>query len=190
MKVKTTVTPRVITLASILASACAISAPAAPSSVHSIAANTQSPTQPNDANANANANAHANADADADAVTAPGLTAEIERLNLAMETAFRDGDMHGLARNYADDAVMLAPGGGRYAGRAEIDAYWAKFTDPVDWQLDVLEVEGEATLAVQRGRSTLVYRRDGVEHTSVVQFVLIWVRVDGQWRISVDAYWK
>ena len=120
----------------------------------------------------------------------PDLAAQIAAQNEAMEAAFRRGDMPGVASFYADDAIMLAPGGGRYSGRAEIDAYWLKFNDPVDWQLDVRRVEGGASLAVQRGRSTLVYRRDGEEKTSVVEFMLVWIRTGEQWQISVDAYWN
>ncbi|TPV95944.1 MAG: DUF4440 domain-containing protein [Myxococcales bacterium FL481] len=121
---------------------------------------------------------------------ARALHAEIERQAEAMEIAFRRGEMRRVASFYAEDAVMLAPGGGRHAGRAAIDAYWAKFTEPVEWRLDTIGIEGQESLAVHRGRSTLVYRREGVEHTSVVEFVLVWVRVAGRWRIAVDAYWR
>ncbi len=116
--------------------------------------------------------------------------AEVRARNAAMEERFRAGDLRGVAAFYADDGVLLAPGGARVEGRAAIDAYWARFTEPVDWRLTVDGLEGGDDLLVQRGTSRLVRRRDGVEHVSEVRFVLVWVRqADGILRIAVDAYW-
>ena len=118
------------------------------------------------------------------------LHREIRGLNAAMEAAFRAGKMNEVAAFYANDAMMMAPGGGRVIGRDAIDSYWARFQNPVDWTLDVISVEGDATLAVERGQSTLVYYKDGTEHRSIVQFILVWVKVDGEWKIAVDTYWS
>ncbi len=65
---------------------------------------------------------------------------EIKRLNEAMEEAFEQGDMKAVSNFYLDDAVMLAPGQEPVSGRKAIDAYWARTTNPVSWELEVIEV--------------------------------------------------
>jgi ketosteroid isomerase-like protein len=120
----------------------------------------------------------------------PGLHAEIRAALDAMEQAFREGDLGGVAAHYADDALLLSPGGERVTGREAIDAYWARFENPVDWSLSLERLEGEAGLLVHRGRSRLVRLRDGVEQVSTVEYVLIWRRDErGALRIAVDGYW-
>jgi len=86
--------------------------------------------------------------------------------------------------------VILGASGRRHAGREAIDSYWQRFSDPIDWKLEVLRVEGGDLLAIQRGRSTLTRLLDGEEHDSIVEFIIVWVRDDeGNLRIAVDAYW-
>ncbi|MCA9699607.1 MAG: nuclear transport factor 2 family protein [Myxococcales bacterium] len=115
---------------------------------------------------------------------------ELETVLREMEAAFARGDMAGVAAFYADDAVMLAPGGGRYEGREAIDAYWIRFTEPIAWALESHGIEGRPELAVMRGRSTLEYAREGEAQRSVVEFMLVWQRSpEGRWQIVVDAYW-
>ncbi len=120
------------------------------------------------------------------------LRAQVEALNEALMERFNAGDMAGVAALYADDAVLLGPGGYRVAGRAAIDDYWTRIKQPVDWKLELLAVEGGGGLIHQRGVSTLRYRRDSGElHTSVVQFALLWARQpDGVYKVAVDAYWR
>ncbi|MBT8484748.1 MAG: DUF4440 domain-containing protein [Phycisphaerales bacterium] len=118
------------------------------------------------------------------------LRTEVERLNRSMEESLRAGDLLGVAGHYADDAILIGPSGNRVTGRTEIDAYWMRFSDPVDWSLSVGTLEGEADLLCQRGTSRLTYRRGDAVRTSVVEFLLIWRREeDGRLRIAVDAYW-
>ncbi len=94
---------------------------------------------------------------------------------------------------YTDDAILISPRGTQTRGRDAIDAYWARFSRPISWTLDVHSVDGslQRGIAHQTGTSTLRYHRpDGTPHTSVVDFALIWRReADDQWRIAIDAYW-
>jgi uncharacterized protein (TIGR02246 family) len=115
---------------------------------------------------------------------------EIGERNRHLEEQFRRGNLLGVADLYADDAVLLDSQGGRHEGRAEIDAYWTRIEAPRDWRLESRRVFGSDTLAYELGRSHLTTIRDGQEHTSVVDFLLLWRReVDGQWKIVLDAYW-
>lgn len=115
---------------------------------------------------------------------------EIEALNRELERRFRDGDLLGVADIYADNALMIPRGGERSQGREAIDAYWSAIADPIDWRLEIFEIGGSDELAYERGRSHMVRRREGVEHTSVVDFMLLWERHgEAGWKIAVDAYW-
>ena len=102
----------------------------------------------------------------------------------------RNNDLAGVAAFYADDAVLLGPGGFRVAGRDAIDKYWTEFGRGIDWKLDIHDLEGESGLVFQRGTSHLTYERNGETKTSTVEFVIIWEkRDDGTYQINVDAYW-
>lgn len=101
------------------------------------------------------------------------------------------GDRAGVARMYADDAVLLGPNNYRVEGRAAIDEYWTRDKATARWKLEVLSVECPADMPVQRGRSILETQRDGVWKSSDVQFLVIWRRQpDGGYRVAVDAYWS
>lgn len=108
-----------------------------------------------------------------------------------MEQALQAGDLLGVAAFYLDDSVLLSPSGTTVSGREAIDSYWARFTRATAWELQILELEGNAELVSQRGRSLLTFREDdGTTRIGDVQFVLIWRRQeDGSWKIAVDAYW-
>ncbi len=120
----------------------------------------------------------------------PALRARIVSLNKAMEARMRANDMAGVAAFYADDGILLGPGGSRVSGREAIDSYWLRFGRGIDWQLEIHSLEGEAGLVFQRGTSRLTYEKEGQRRTSTVEFALTWVlQKSGEYRIAVDAYW-
>ena len=55
----------------------------------------------------------------------------------AMENAYNQGDLMGVAEIYADDACLLGPNNYIVTGRENIDDYWTKITFPVKWKLKV-----------------------------------------------------
>ncbi|HEX8151529.1 MAG TPA: DUF4440 domain-containing protein [Thermoanaerobaculia bacterium] len=121
-------------------------------------------------------------------VYAADLRSEVEQRNRDLTTALERGDLAGVARIYADDAKII---GSRktWSGREAIDRYWLALKGAKSWTLEVLEVGGMRDDAYQLGRSTLVTMRDGTEHRSVVDFVVIWRRgADGKLRIYRDLY--
>jgi len=115
---------------------------------------------------------------------------EIEERNRHMEQQFRDGNLLGVADLYADDAVLLDSRGERVSGRDEIDAYWTGIEAPLEWKLEMRRIYGSDTLVYEIGRSHLTTLRDGTQHTSEVDFLLLWKREkNGEWKIALDAYW-
>ncbi len=108
-----------------------------------------------------------------------------------LEERFRSGDMLGVADFYSDEAVLFAPGGQRYRGREQIDAYWSNITEPVDWELKIHSIEGNDDIVFERGTSRLQARYAGELQTSVVEFAFLW-RKDPKtgWQIVLDAFWR
>ncbi len=115
---------------------------------------------------------------------------EIRAANRSLQLRFEAGDMIGVADAYADDAILIEPDGERIVGREEIDAFWSRTTDPVEWKLDVDRIRGGSDLAVENGTSTLVATRDGRPSVVVTGFSFVWRRdPDGTWRILVATTW-
>lgn len=118
-----------------------------------------------------------------------GFAPAIEALNSKLEERFRAADMLGVADLYADDGLLIERET-RIEGREAIDAYWSKMSNPVRWRLESFEIGGSEELAYQLGRSHLTRQREGLEHTTVVEFMRLWEKdAEGEWKIAVDASW-
>jgi uncharacterized protein (TIGR02246 family) len=113
--------------------------------------------------------------------------AEIAAINRQFEDAARKGDLDRLASLYTADAMALPPDGPVVKGRESIKQMWGSIAQQIglkDVRLDTLDLEltgdtgyevGEATLTVSSG-------------TAVVKFVVVWKKVDGQWRLHRDIW--
>jgi ketosteroid isomerase-like protein len=107
----------------------------------------------------------------------------------AMTIALQDGDGLGVARVYADDALLTDLRDFRVQGRAALDAHWSSLPRCRSWRLDVLDIGGDPAMPYQRLHSTLVLEHQGQELRDVGTCFLIWKRqADGDYRIYVDIY--
>jgi ketosteroid isomerase-like protein len=107
----------------------------------------------------------------------------------AMTSALQRGDGLGVARVYADDALLTDLQASRVRGRAAIDAHWSSLPPCKTWRLDVLEVGGDPAMPYQRLRSTLILERNGEELHDVGTCFVVWRRqADGDYQIYVDIY--
>lgn len=122
--------------------------------------------------------------------TAIGARERITELHEAMESAVRNGNLPAVAAFYADDAVLLGRDGHEVVGRAAIEDYWSRMQGAQDWELTLLDVEGQDGLWIERGRSKLSVLRDEQLLVSEVEFLLVWQQQpDGSLRIKLDAFW-
>ncbi|MDQ3687913.1 MAG: DUF4440 domain-containing protein [Acidobacteriota bacterium] len=114
---------------------------------------------------------------------------EIVETNRRMVETMKRGDLAGVARFYADDAMILFHRGQKIQGRQAVDAYWTSIKGAKDWKLDVIEVGGNRDEAYQMGKSSFTSEADGKESTYTCDFVAVWKRQkDGALRIYVDIY--
>lgn len=112
---------------------------------------------------------------------------DVAAVNRQFEEAARTGDLDRLASLYTPDAIALPPDGPMVRGRDSIKQMWGSIAQALglkDVHLETLDFEqagdtgyevGEATLAVSSG-------------TAVVKFVVVWKKVDGQWRLHRDIW--
>ena len=113
---------------------------------------------------------------------------EVEALNRQMEAAVTRGDLKAAAAFYADNAVVRTPRQVVAQGRAAIDRYFTGISNAKSWKLDVYGVTlGSNNTVYETGMSTLVH--GSPEHTSKVEFLVVWERQrNGSLKIVLDYY--
>jgi uncharacterized protein (TIGR02246 family) len=112
---------------------------------------------------------------------------DISDVSRQFEEAARKGDLDRIASLYTPDAIALPPDGPLVKGRDAIKQMWGTVAQQIglkDVRLNTLDFElagdtgyevGEATLAISSG-------------TAVMKFVVVWKKIDGQWRLHRDIW--
>jgi len=111
----------------------------------------------------------------------------IERQNIAFQTAFENSDSVGLGNLFTTDAKMMMPGSPSIEGRAAITSVVAKFmkmkvkrtaaTIGVWGNNDLLTEEGTASLFDQKGTE--------LDHA---KYLVIWKKENGEWKLFRDMW--
>jgi ketosteroid isomerase-like protein len=113
----------------------------------------------------------------------------VEERNRRVIEDFKKGDMHAVARSYADDATIYFAQGQHVHGRQAIDRYWQAVKGAKDWKLEALEVGGTSEAIYEIGKSTLTTKTNGEDNTYVCDYVVIWKRQkDGTYRTHTDIF--
>jgi len=101
--------------------------------------------------------------------------------------AFNRGDAEAVARLYAQDALMMAPGAEPVMGRDGIQAMLAGMAESgVQLQLEILDVMSEGYLAVVNGKYVMTSAEG--EHVDHGPYVEVWWSKDGVWSIHKDIF--
>jgi len=152
------------------------------------------------------------------AACTPSLSTQLDARLRQMEAGVKNQQPEQIAAIYTDDSYVVNPNKIEAYGRSEIDEYWKNLgAMSTDWKLESLVVSEEleaitqseawqalerqprlpgeldialpeGDLAYQLGRSHLTIEQNGEENTSIVTFLLIWKKVEGEYQIWMDTY--
>lgn len=118
--------------------------------------------------------------------------ADIATVNRMFEEAARKSDANRMASLYTQDAMALPPDGPVVKGRENIKQMWASAMKQMglkDVKLDTLDLEIAGDVASEVGEATLSLETEaGKRQTAVMKFVVVWKKVDGQWRLHRDIW--
>ncbi len=106
----------------------------------------------------------------------------------AWESAWNAGDGAGIAALYADDAMLLPPGGEPVEGREAIQAFLQSAIDEAGVQtaLKTRELESYGDVAIEVG-SYVDTGADGA-HVDHGKYMAWWKKVDGSWRLFREIW--
>lgn len=127
-------------------------------------------------------------------LTAPALIRS--EINLLLEAKIRGmtelmtrGDKLGVARFYADNALITDMKEIWVNRRDAIDQYWTNMPVFTEWQLRILETGGDAEAPFQRLSSVAWLEIEGVQHVDMGHSLMVWKKqADGDYRVSMDMY--
>jgi len=110
----------------------------------------------------------------------------LDKLADAFAEAFNAKDAARVAAFYAEDAIVMPPDQPMVRGRQNIEAYYARGfrQDISNFRLAPMESAIAGAHAFEAGASSLTERRG----TTSGKYVVIYTRVDGQWKIAYDIF--
>ncbi len=111
---------------------------------------------------------------------------DIDNVNQRLSQAVQDGDAAAAAALYTEDGKFLAPNADFLSGRAAIQGFFQGAIDGgiKGLNLTTLELEIQGDSAHEVGTYELV--ADGGVVADSGKFIVIWKRVDGNWRLHRD----
>jgi uncharacterized protein (TIGR02246 family) len=117
----------------------------------------------------------------------------IESSNAKFVDAFKKADTTTIADNYADDAIVMAPGTEAWRGREGIRKGLGGMITGMttnDFSLKVDDVTLGGDLAVETGNYEMtVQPKGGKEMKDKGKYVVVWKRqADGSWKIIRDVF--
>jgi ketosteroid isomerase-like protein len=119
----------------------------------------------------------------------------LDKLAAAFAEAFNAKDAARVASFYADDAIVMPPDQAMVRGRRNVEAYYARgFRQDIS-NFRLLPIESAITGAhgFEAGTSTLTERKASSTRgpdviTTDGKYVVIYKRVNGQWKIAYDIF--
>ena len=113
---------------------------------------------------------------------------EITRLNHELEKAIKTKDVATIVDLYSDDATIIVPGGKKIQGRKAIAEYWYGLTGTIKLTSEIIELGGNGKVVYEIGKWTVTTVKDGVEHTTATDVVIVWKRQqDYNYKIQLNS---
>lgn len=120
----------------------------------------------------------------------------LDKLAAAFADAFNVKDAARVAAFYADDAIVMPPNQPMVRGRRAIESYYARGfqQDVANFRLFPIESATNGAQAFEAGRSSLTLGRSAASRggpdlsTANGKYVVIYKRVNDQWKIAYDIF--
>lgn len=106
----------------------------------------------------------------------PEVRKEMETINHRIEDCIAKKDLSSIVDLYTDDATLIIAGGKKLQGRKEIADYWYSLAQAKSMKSEIVELGGNGKLVYQVGRWTITTVKDGQEHVTTTDVVLVWKR--------------
>jgi uncharacterized protein (TIGR02246 family) len=120
--------------------------------------------------------------------TASEVRDAIAAENESFMAAFNKGDAAGVAALYTENGQVLPPNGDFVAGKGAIQMFWQAVMDMgiKGAKLEIVEVEAHGDTAIEV--STFTLHGAGGEVLDKGKYIVIWKRVEGQWKLHRDIF--
>ncbi|QKG72721.1 SgcJ/EcaC family oxidoreductase [Erythrobacter mangrovi] len=99
-------------------------------------------------------------------------------------------DAAAIAQMYAEDGAFMPPNAPIGKGRAAIEQNWAAMMGAPGFDLtfapEQIIVASSGDMALDRGTYRLVVAPEGTEQIDTGKYVVVWRKVDGDWKAAAD----
>jgi len=109
----------------------------------------------------------------------------------AFAAAASSGNVDGMLAFYADDAILLPPNAPMFRGKDAIRQFWSGFASlgAINAQLITDDVLQSGDLAAETGHFDLtITPKGGAPIKDNGKFLVVWKRINGEWRIVRDTF--
>jgi uncharacterized protein (TIGR02246 family) len=99
-------------------------------------------------------------------------------------------DARTIAGLYTEDGALMPPNAPISKGRDDIEKTWAAMMQAPGFELDIIPerivVSSSGDMAFDRGAYRLTVAPDGKKQTDTGKYVVVWRKVDGEWKAAAD----
>ena len=101
-------------------------------------------------------------------------------------------DAAGIAQLYTEDGAVMPPNAPIGKGRDAIQKTWAGLLAIPGFDLAIMpeqvSVSSSGDMALDRGTYKLAVAPDGKAMTDTGKYVVVWRKVDGEWKAAADIF--
>jgi uncharacterized protein (TIGR02246 family) len=101
-------------------------------------------------------------------------------------------DAAAIAQLYTEDGAVMPPNGPIGKGSEAIEQTWAGMLATPGFDLvfvpEQIVVSSSGDMALDRGTYTLVVAPEGTEMTDTGKYVVVWRKVEGEWKAAADIF--
>ncbi|MBL7697509.1 MAG: nuclear transport factor 2 family protein [Chitinophagaceae bacterium] len=117
---------------------------------------------------------------------------QIKEISSARAKAFNEGNAADIAKYFADDALLMAPGKPVSKGTKAVEEYYKlifdQYTTVLESHYEEVEVSGDLAYGRGEAKVTLTPKSGGASSVSTAKYLNILKRVNGAWKTTHDIW--